>query len=387
MALGRIINVPARGIGAKTVEELGAWAESRDVSMFTAVEQAGQNPNLAPRARAQLAVFADLMRGLIAMAATEPPSAIFDAALERSGLQAAIQDGTDEGEERWANVTELRNHAAEFDEIAPPEGLARFLEEVALVSDQDELDELPDRATLITLHAAKGLEFPVVFIVGMEEGLLPHRRALEDERELEEERRLAYVGMTRAKDRLYLVHAHHRSTYGVGAQADPSRFLSELPEELLASERSAAPFRRGGDWPRGTDDEGGWLPGGYRSPTRRVNEPLRPISLPDMSAPPAPRPVGRQLDAVRQRVASANYTGAGAVDLGSGTFSAPGAGDALGAEEDPAWKAGDRVKHRRFGDGIVVSSRIVKGDEEVTVAFVGEGVKRLIAAYAGLERA
>ena len=326
MALGRIINVPARGIGAKTVEELGAWAESRDVSMFTAVEQAGQNPNLAPRARAQLAVFADLMRGLMAMAATEPPSAIFDAALERSGLQAAIQDGTEDGEERWANVIELRNHAAEFDEIAPPEGLARFLEEVALVSDQDELDEVPDRATLITLHAAKGLEFPVVFIVGMEEGLLPHRRALEDERELEEERRLAYVGMTRAKDRLYLVHAHHRSTYGVGAQSDPSRFLSELPEELLASERSAAPFRRGGDWPRGTDDEGGWLPGGYRSPTRRVNEPLRPISLPDMSAPPAPRPVGRQLDAVRQRVASANYSGAGAVDLGSGTFSAPGRG-------------------------------------------------------------
>jgi DNA helicase-2/ATP-dependent DNA helicase PcrA len=387
VALGRIINVPARGIGARTIEELGAWAESRDVSMFESVEQADQNPNLAPRARAQLGVFAELMRGLMAMVPAEPPSAIFDAALERSGLQAAIQDGTDDGEERWANVTELRNHAAEFDEIAAPEGLARFLEEVALVSDQDELEEAPDRVTLITLHAAKGLEFPVVFMVGMEEGLLPHRRALEDERELEEERRLAYVGMTRAKDRLYLVHAHHRSTYGVGAQSDPSRFLSELPEELLAAERSAAPFRRGGDWPRGTDDDGGWLPGGYRSPTRRMNEPLRPISLPDMTAPPGPRPVGRQLDAARERVASASYRAAGPVDLGSGTFSAPGAGDALGAEEDPAWKAGDHVRHRRFGDGIVVSSRIVKGDEEVTVAFVGEGVKRLIAAYAGLERA
>ena len=387
VALGRIINVPARGIGSKTVEEIGAWSESRGVSMFDAVVQSAENPNLAPRARAQLGVFAELMRGLMAMVPSEPPSAIFDAALERSGLQAAIQDGTDDGEERWANVSELRNHAAEFDEIAAPEGLARFLEEVALVSDQDELDEAPDRVTLITLHAAKGLEFPVVFIVGMEEGLLPHRRAMEDERELEEERRLAYVGMTRAKDRLYLVHAHHRSTYGVGAQSDPSRFLSELPEELLAAERSAAPFRRGGDWPRGTDDDGGWLPGGYRSPTRRVREPLRPISLPDMAAPSAPRPVGRQLDAVRERVASASYQGAGTVDLGSGTFSAPGAGDALGAEEDPAWKAGDRVRHRRFGDGIVVSSRIVKGDEEVTVAFVGEGVKRLIAAYAGLERA
>ena len=383
VALGRIINVPARGIGAKTVEELGAWAESRGVSMWQAVLDASQNPNLAPRARAQLAVFADLMQGLMMMAQGEPPSAIFDAALERSGLQAAIQDGTDEGEERWANVMELRNHAAEFDEIAPPEGLARFLEEVALVSDQDELEDVPDRVTLITLHAAKGLEFPVVFIVGLEEGLLPHRRALEDERELEEERRLAYVGMTRAKDRLYLVHAHHRSTYGVGAQSEASRFLAELPDDLLASERSDAPFRRGGEWARGTDDDG-WLPSGYRSPIRgRVNEPLRPVSLPDLSAP---RRIGGELDAARERVASATYEGAN-VDLGSGTFSAPGAGDALGAEEEPSWKAGDRVKHRRFGDGIVVSSRIVKGDEEVTVAFVGEGVKRLIAAYAGLEKA
>jgi DNA helicase-2/ATP-dependent DNA helicase PcrA len=387
VALGRIINVPARGIGAKTIEELNAWSESRGVSLWQAVGEAGQNANLAPRARAQLAVFEELMSGLMAMAATDPPSALFDAALERSGLQAAVQDGTDEGEERWANVVELRNHAAEFDEIAPPEGLARFLEEVALVSDQDELEEAPDRVTLITLHAAKGLEFPVVFIVGMEEGLLPHRRALEDDRELEEERRLAYVGMTRAKDRLYLVHAHHRSTYGVGAQSDPSRFLAELPEDLLAAERSAAPFRRGGQRWAGTDDDGGWLPGGYRSPVRgRDRDHLRPVSLPDLQQPAAPRPVGRQLDAARERIASATYEGA-TVDLGSGTFSAPGAGDALGAEEEPSWKAGDRVRHRRFGDGIVVSSRIVKGDEEVTVAFVGEGVKRLIAAYAGLERA
>ncbi|MDQ2673034.1 MAG: UvrD-helicase domain-containing protein, partial [Chloroflexota bacterium] len=384
VALTRIINVPARGIGAKTVEELVAWSESRGVSLWQAVLDAAQNPNLAPRARAQLGVFADLMSGLMAMVPNEPPSAIFDAATERSGLQAAIQDGTDEGEERWLNVLELRGHAAEFDEIAPPEGLARFLEEVALVSDQDELEEAPDRVTLITLHAAKGLEFPVVFIVGLEEGLLPHRRALEDERELEEERRLAYVGMTRAKDRLYLVHAHHRSTYGVGAQADPSRFLAELPEDLLASERSDAPFRRGGSRRSGIDDDSDWLPSGYRSPIRgRVSEPLRPINLPDLSAP---RPVGRQLDRARERVAATAYEG-NVVDLGSGTFSVPGAGDAKGAEEEPTWHAGDRVTHRRFGDGIVVSSRIIKGDEEVTVAFVGEGVKRLIAAYAGLERA
>jgi hypothetical protein len=196
---------------------------------------------------------------------------------------------------------------------------------VALVSDQDELEDVPDRVTLITLHAAKGLEFPVVFIIGLEEGLLPHRRALEDERELEEERRLAYVGMTRAKDRLYLVHAHHRSTYGVGAQADPSRFLAELPEDLLAAERSAAPFRRGGERWRGTDDEGGWLPGGYRSPTRRVREPLRPITLPDMNVAPGPRPVGRELDAARERVASA-ATRAAASTSGAGPSRLPGRG-------------------------------------------------------------
>jgi DNA helicase-2/ATP-dependent DNA helicase PcrA len=331
------------------------------------------------------------MRGLMAQALAEPPSALFDAVFERSGLQGIIQDGTDEGEERWTNLLELRNHAAEFDEIAPPEGLARFLEEVALVSDQDELEDRPERVTLITLHAAKGLEFPVVFIVGLEEGLLPHKRALEDERELEEERRLAYVGMTRAKDRLYLLHARHRSTWGVGAASEASRFLTELPEELLEAEREGSPFRRGGErggerWERVGTDDAGWLPGGYRSPRRgRVSEPLRPVSLPDHGALPD---LGGELDAARERVAAARYVGGQEPDLGSGGFEVGAAAAAAVADGagELAWSAGDRVRHRRFGEGIVVTSKWVKGDEEVTVAFVGQGVKRLIAAYAGLER-
>jgi DNA helicase-2/ATP-dependent DNA helicase PcrA len=392
VALERIVNVPARGIGEKTIEELRAWAEGRGVSLWAAVEASGENPNLTPRARASLAAFAELMRGLMTLAQAEPPSAVFDAVAEKSGLRESIVDGTEQGDERWANVAELRNHAAEFDEIAAPEGLARFLEEVALVSDQDTLEDRTDRVTLITLHAAKGLEFPVVFMVGLEEGLLPHKRALEDDRELEEERRLAYVGMTRAKDRLYLVHAHHRSTYGMGTASEPSRFLSELPEELLSSSRDeGAPFRRNG-WQRRGVDDAGWLPGGYRSPTRRVQEPLRPISLPDMAVPVSS--VGRRLDAARERVAAAHYE-AGEVDLGSGTFGASpapagttaGGAPTAGATAEHGWHAGDRVRHRRFGEGIVVSSQVVKGDEEVTVAFVGQGVKRLIAAYAGLERA
>jgi DNA helicase-2/ATP-dependent DNA helicase PcrA len=388
VALERVINVPARGIGDKTAEELRAWAASRGTPLWSAVQAAGENPNLTPRARASLAAFTDLVQGLQALAEVEPPSAVFDAVFERSGLQSAIQDGTDDGEERWTNLLELRNHAAEFDELAVPEGLARFLEEVALVSDQDTLEDRPERVTLITLHAAKGLEFPVVFIVGMEEGLLPHKRALEDERELEEERRLAYVGMTRAKDRLYLVNARHRSTWGVGAASEPSRFLAELPEELMDADRQAgSPFRRGG-WgdQRGVDDAG-WLPSGYRSPRRdRISEPLRPTSLPDMAAPA--RTVGRDLDRARERVATAGYAGVGDVDLGQGAFEGGRpAESAQTAAGDLAWQAGDRVRHRRFGEGIVVSSQWVKGDEEVTVAFVGQGVKRLIAAYAGLERA
>jgi DNA helicase-2/ATP-dependent DNA helicase PcrA len=367
VALERVINVPARGIGDKTVSELRAWADGRDATLWAAVEAAAENANLATRSRAALAGFAELIRGLVALAAGEPASSVLEACLERSGLRAALEDGTEEGEERWANLVELRNHAAEFDEVAAPEGLARFLEEVALVSDQDTLEERPDRVTLITLHAAKGLEFPIVFMVGLEEGLLPYARALDDERELEEERRLTYVGMTRAKDRLFLVHARHRSAWGSGGvEVEPSRFLADLPEDLL----EVGGGRRGPSglgWVRdgGTDDGSGTTPTVWGR-IRPGLEPLRPERLPDL-------------------------------DLGSGTFGRTipvaagdtGAGDSGAPAATPAelvWRAGDKVRHRRFGDGIVVNSQWVSGDEEVTVAFAGHGVRRLVGSYAGLER-
>ena len=402
VALERVINVPARGIGDKTLEELRAWADGRGSTLWAAVEGAETNPNLATRARTALAGFAELVRGLAAVAASEPASSVLEAALERSGLRAVLEDGTEEGTERWANLVELRNHAAEFDELEPPEGLARFLEEVALVSDQDTLEERPERVTLITLHAAKGLEFPVVFMVGLEEGLLPYARALDDERELEEERRLTYVGMTRAKDRLYLVHARHRSAWGSGGvEVEPSRFLADLPEDLLevgSGRRGPTGLgwvrdeagTRGRREPRGTGSTWtgapSWRGGGLDDEAsgsstvwgraRPGLEPLRPERLPDLVVP--------------ERSALPD------VDLGSGTFSR-GAGsgedlpldardDAQGAPPDLAWRAGDKVRHRRFGDGIVVTSQWVSGDEEVTVAFAGQGVRRLIGSYAGLER-
>jgi DNA helicase-2/ATP-dependent DNA helicase PcrA len=374
VALERVINVPARGIGDKTVSELRAWADGRDATLWAAVEAATENANLATRSRAALGGFAELIGGLVTVAAGEPASSVLEACLERSGLRAALEDGTEEGEERWANLVELRNHAAEFDEVAAPEGLARFLEEVALVSDQDTLEERPDRVTLITLHAAKGLEFPIVFMVGLEEGLLPYARALDDERELEEERRLTYVGMTRAKDRLFLVHARHRSAWGSGGvEVEPSRFLADLPEDLL----EVGGGRRGPSglgWVRdgGTDDGSGTTPTVWGR-IRPGLEPLRPERLPDLDL--GSGTFGRTIPV------AAGDAGAGAAGAGDA-----GAGAAAATPAELAWRAGDKVRHRRFGDGIVVTSQWVSGDEEVTVAFAGHGVRRLVGSYAGLER-
>ena len=144
-----------------------------------------------------------------------------------------LADGSEDGEERWANLLELRSVTTRYDDLAPDDALDRLLEETALVADQDSYEGDADAVTLITLHAAKGLEFPVVFIGGLEEGLFPHSRALDDEKELEEERRLAYVGITRAKRRLYLSHAWRRATWGMGQASVPSRFLLEIPAELM----------------------------------------------------------------------------------------------------------------------------------------------------------
>ena len=166
-----------------------------------------------------------------------PLPELLDEVLEASGYRAMLADGSEDGEERWANLLELRSVTTRYDDLTPEDALDRLLEETALVADQDSYEGDADAVTLITLHAAKGLEFPVVFIAGLEEGLFPHSRALDDERQLEEERRLAYVGITRAKRRLYLSHAWRRATWGMGQAAVPSRFLLEIPAELMVGPR------------------------------------------------------------------------------------------------------------------------------------------------------
>ncbi|MEP7357768.1 MAG: 3'-5' exonuclease, partial [Anaerolineales bacterium] len=230
-----------------------------------------------------------------------------------------VNDGTEEGIERWANVLELRAVAAENTKVS----LNDFLEQVALVSDQDTLAEEGQAPTLLTLHAAKGLEFPVVFIVGLDEGLLPHQRSFDDPESMHEERRLMYVGMTRAKDRLYLLRAFRRSIYGDSGPSEASRFLDDIPEHLLKGNLSRKQAK---------------AEAYFQKATRWDSDSSRPTQ-----ARPAP------------------------------------------AAAATRFKSGQRVRHKMFGEGIVIASKVRGDDEEVDVAFEAVGLKRLAANVANLE--
>ncbi|HWQ27641.1 MAG TPA: 3'-5' exonuclease, partial [Dehalococcoidia bacterium] len=178
--------------------------------------------------------FLDLLDELMARANEVSLSTLLSDLLDRIAYRRYLLDQFEDGEDRWENVQELRTVAAEYDGLAPDAALPTFLENVALVSDVDALESAPNAVTLITLHAAKGLEFPVVFITGMEEGILPHIRSFDDPAQMEEERRLCYVGITRAKEQLYLTRAFRRHLMGVGKHNPASRFLKDIPQEALA---------------------------------------------------------------------------------------------------------------------------------------------------------
>jgi len=232
VSLARVINVPGRGIGPKTVEVLSAWAQLRGIPLYqalkTAAEAGEEGPPLQPRARAALAGFVKLVEELRGDGQEKDLVELLDLILEGTGYRAYIL-AEPEGEDRWENVLELRTVVREYS----GQGLLAFLEGVSLVSDQDNFDEKADRVTLITLHQAKGLEFGAVFLVGMEEGLLPHFRSFEDPAQMEEERRLCYVGVTRARKHLYLVRARRRSIGGITGPALPSRYLEDIPPHLV----------------------------------------------------------------------------------------------------------------------------------------------------------
>jgi len=234
LSLMRIINVPGRGIGQVTVAHLQARARSDDISLYHALKHMVSEKAFPARILSTITRFSTVIDELIAKSRELNPAELLDEILESTEYREHILS-KEHGEERWENIMELRNVASDYNGPSPEEALDAFLEKVSLVSDTDELDGTIDAVTLITLHQAKGLEFPVVFIAGMEEGVLPHRKSFDDPDEMEEERRLCYVGITRAKKHVYLLRSYRRSLFGSGLVNPPSRFLEDIPPQLMTT--------------------------------------------------------------------------------------------------------------------------------------------------------
>ena len=230
----RIVNIPARGIGGVSMQRFFAWQENNDLNLLEALRRSSEVPQLPPKAVKGLSELYDIVTSTQAVAEDASVAGLIDSLLRRIDYLKFLDDGTPAGEARVENVKELLSVAQEYNEL----GLSGFLEEVSLVSDLDTTDFGSDAVVLMTLHAAKGLEFPVVFMAGMEETLFPQSRALYDQSEMEEERRLCYVGMTRAKEELYMLHANTRMLYGSSQHNVPSRFLSEISAENVQESSS-----------------------------------------------------------------------------------------------------------------------------------------------------
>jgi DNA helicase-2/ATP-dependent DNA helicase PcrA len=246
-SLVRVINTPPRGVGEKTLQNLRTQAQKMNLSPGELLIQMGRESEpfraaFQARSLAILSGFGQLMARWINLVGELPPLFLMDRIIEDIDYHGYIDDGSDEGNDRWDNVMELRRLASEYQDRS----IGEFLENIALVSDQDTLETSANVPTLLTLHAAKGLEFPVVFIAGLNEGTLPHSRSFDDPEAMQEERRLLYVGITRAKDRLYLVYAQNRNSFGYPEPVEPSRYLSDIPYEMLddtSAMRSAIPSR------------------------------------------------------------------------------------------------------------------------------------------------
>ncbi len=235
VSVRRVINTPKRGIGDQTVAAVEAFARDEEITLLEACRRVGEIAVLSPRATGAVSGFVEVMDRLSSILRDDPrPSRMIEASFTETGYWAELDaQRTVEAETRKENLKELVGVGAEFEARFSDQGLPEFLEQVALVSEQDEYDEAASTVTLMTLHNAKGLEFDVVFIAGMEDGVFPHFRSMTDPDQLEEERRLAYVGITRARRRLYITHAWSRSLFGASSYNPPSRFLNEIPPELL----------------------------------------------------------------------------------------------------------------------------------------------------------
>jgi DNA helicase-2/ATP-dependent DNA helicase PcrA len=324
LSLARIINVPKRGIGDASFERFLFFLDDNHYAALEAAAHLDEIPSLTGRATKPLANFFQMLAGWVEKRETLGVRDLAERILNESGyLQELRNEGTIEAQSRLENLAEFISLTAEFEHNSDDKTLAAFLETVALVSDADSYQADADAVVMMTLHSAKGLEFPVVFLVGMDEGLFPHSRSLLETKELEEERRLCYVGITRAQRRLYVTHANLRTVYGNTNVSTPSRFLLEFPKEALVDLKGMA----------------------SRAPaSTTLNAPLRP----------------------ERRPAGPARSGQASVDPGQ-----------IGI--------GVKVRHAKWGIGTVVSKEGAGPDAQIKVAFPGLGIKVLILAYANLE--
>ena len=411
----RILNEPKRGIGAKSESVVAEYASANRISFFAAARQAADIPGLGAAAVKKYAEFVRLMDDLAQIARTEPAATCLEAVLEQTGYLAALRASKDiQDESRVENLSELLDAMVEFETENPGADLEQFLEHVALVADADSIPNRPASAegesasaaqiaaeaaeakaqgmvTLMTLHTAKGLEFPVVFLTGMEHGLFPHQRALTDEKEMSEERRLAYVGLTRAMERLYLTRSETRTMWGKSQFNPPSPFLEEIPEELIEWKRTAGfsgfgasgmgayGARGGGSY--GGSSYGGGYSGGVRSGYGSGYGSNSYGSRGSYSDSYESRPVRRS------EPSTADINGSASYGLAAATASSKVTNRSRvhQSKEIPTLAVGDTVRHTKFGEGRVLA---VEGSGDKTVAKVrfGSEEKRLLLRYAPLEK-
>jgi DNA helicase-2/ATP-dependent DNA helicase PcrA len=378
LSLQRIINVPKRGIGQATVNKLQDYANAQGISLFEVITNAAAVPGLNSRFIAKLEEMSSLIFDLIAEVDAVPVEQLIDDVINKTGYLEELQaERTPQSESRAENLKELISVAQDFlKDEGEEKTLARFLEHVALVSDIDDAQLDNDKFTLMTLHSAKGLEFPVVFLAGMEEGLFPHSRSLMDDEQMEEERRLCYVGITRAKKILYLTGAKTRTIYGRTNYSVPSRFLEEIPEKLVheyhrpslvsTGYRNTDGYKnrgygQGAYYRGGYDDEGGAIIGGGRGKR----------TVPDSRVSPS----------LSERFKEESKKTSGLFSKIHTDFVPEKPADAA-----TDFAIGDRVSHKKWGEGTIVSVKNSPDGQEVKVAFAGGGIRSLLTKYAMLKK-
>ena len=352
VAAQRIINIPKRGIGATTEERLRLLATEKDLGITELIGQVGQYAELS-RAATKLKDFAALIEEYREQA--QDPECDLTHLLE--SLMTRIQymeylreEDPERIEDRQENIEELKNRIEAYEEESPEPSLAGLIEELSLVAAIDALDEGTDAVSLMTLHSAKGLEFPIVFLAGMEDGLFPSYMSITsgEEEDIEEERRLCYVGITRAQEKLYLTYAKSRRIHGMQELSKVSRFIKEIPEELLDRKESNASAWRTERRERSMASENG-------QPQRIFVKQFK----------------NERLEQQKQRMMGHS--------TGEVASTAPG-------KTVPTWNVGDRVQHRKFGLGVVEAVEPLHADSQVTVQFAKAGTKKLLAGLAGLKK-